>query len=71
MGDFLLAVLLCIFTAIGGYVMGQEDQEIALGKDCSKAGEMQIGATYYSCEPVGSLVEGKRIAFKQAYQEPL
>ena len=42
-----------------------------LRRDCIEAGETIIGDTFFSCEPVGSVVNGKRIAFKKAYRSEL
>lgn len=56
-----------IFSAgcITGHSMGQED----VARDCRQSGESQIGNTYYSCEPVGALVDGQRKAFKAIWEQ--
>lgn len=42
-----------------------------IANECIEAGETRINDTFFSCEPVGSVVNGKRIAFKKAYRSEL
>jgi hypothetical protein len=38
--------------------------------DCTEAGETRIGDTFYSCDPVGAMVNGERRAFNDAFNDP-
>ena len=69
MGDFLLTAMLCLLTAYGGYEIGQVDHGRSIAKDCASTGATQIGNTFYSCEPVAALIEGKHVAFKKQHRE--
>ncbi len=64
----LMALMLVVGVAIGtiNNYAGSD-----LRRDCIEAGETLIGDTFFSCEPVGSVVNGKRIAFKKAYRSEL
>ena len=56
-------------VAAAGFGVGQLGVKHDLRRACIESGEIQMQSTFYSCEPVGSLVSGKRIAFKKAYRE--
>lgn len=66
MNQFLLGVTAGL--AVCAIVVGQLQSSFIM--DCTETGETRIGDTFYSCEPVGAMVNGERRAFKETYNQP-
>lgn len=69
MDTFTAFVLSLVVVGGIGYLGGRYAPLSEVKNDCGDAGEVIIQNTVIKCKPVASIVNGKRIEFKEADNE--